>query len=382
MSNPTTTPLNTSDVGVNYAIRQPRTGSKRFRFQFLGTYSGVNGQMEGSMTGAAGTYTKLSCVREDTKATFNGTVGNSQFSIVGFCQGFTYVRFNPSQITSGPINVTMDDGAFDQPDGSSVLNIAVLSNTLTSASANALSVGPAGSTNPAFNVDSSAGSAATGWGVVAAAAAGGAALKVLSSGSAENGTIDAKGTGTLTLQGTATGAITLGQATGVTGALTVTSAGASAFSAGLAGASNPALQVDASTGSSATGWKVKSAAAAGGAALSVISSGTNEGGTIDAKGTGTLKLGSVGTGHVELGALCASGPAVIIPGTLTAGGLLTCALQIATSGPVIYSGSGAPSISAAVKGSLYLRTDGTSGSTRAYIASDTVGTWTAISTAA
>ena len=36
-------------------------------------------------------------------------------------------------------------------------------------------------------------------------AASGAALAVISSGAAENGTIDAKGTGTLTLQGTATG---------------------------------------------------------------------------------------------------------------------------------------------------------------------------------
>ena len=73
---------------------------------------------------------------------------------------------------------------------------------------------------------------------------------------------------------------------------------------------------------------------------------------------------------------------VVVPGTLTAGGLLTNAVQVATAGPLIYSGSGAPSISAAVKGSLYLRTDGSSTSTRAYIATDTAGTWTAITTAA
>lgn len=69
-------------------------------------------------------------------------------------------------------------------------------------------------------------------------------------------------------------------------------------------------------------------------------------------------------------------------GTLTAGGNAANFYQIGTSGPLVYSGSGAPSISAAVKGSLYLRTDGSSTSTRAYIATDAAGAWTAITTAA
>lgn len=69
-------------------------------------------------------------------------------------------------------------------------------------------------------------------------------------------------------------------------------------------------------------------------------------------------------------------------GTLTAGGLTTAALQVCTNGPLIYSGSGAPTISAAVKGSLYLRTDGSSTSTRLYVATDTAGTWTAVTTGA
>lgn len=47
----------------------------------------------------------------------------------------------------------------------------------------------------------------------------------------------------------------------------------------------------------------------------------------------------------------------------------------------VFVGSGAPTISAA-KGSLYLRSDGSSTSTRAYIATDSAGTWTAITTAA
>lgn len=72
---------------------------------------------------------------------------------------------------------------------------------------------------------------------------------------------------------------------------------------------------------------------------------------------------------------------VVLTGTLTAGGLLTTALQVCTSGPLVYSGSGAPSISAAVKGSLYLRSDGSNTANRAYIATDTAGNWTALSTA-
>ena len=85
-----------------------------------------------------------------------------------------------------------------------------------------------------------------------------------------------------------------------TGTITGTSAGASALAVGLAGATNPALQVDASTASSATGLKVKSAAAAGGLAVSVISSGANENLTVDAAGSGTITLGGTSTGAIGL----------------------------------------------------------------------------------
>ena len=58
------------------------------------------------------------------------------------------------------------------------------------------------------------------------------------------------------------------------------------------------------------------------------------------------------------------------------------ALLTGTSSSVgVYVGSGAPTVSAA-KGSLYLRTDGSSTSTRAYINTDGGTTWTNITTAA
>lgn len=46
----------------------------------------------------------------------------------------------------------------------------------------------------------------------------------------------------------------------------------------------------------------------------------------------------------------------------------------------LYWGTGAPSIAAA-KGSLYIRTDGSSSSTRIYVNSDASTTWVAVTTA-
>lgn len=66
--------------------------------------------------------------------------------------------------------------------------------------------------------------------------------------------------------------------------------------------------------------------------------------------------------------------------TAIAAGGSTNGLVIGQSGPGVYTGSGAPTISAA-QGSLYLRTDGSSVSTRAYINSDGGTTWVAVTTA-
>lgn len=78
----------------------------------------------------------------------------------------------------------------------------------------------------------------------------------------------------------------------------ITSTSANAFDVGPNGATNPVLQVDASTSSAATGLKLKAAAAAAGFALSVLSSGTDENLTIDAKGAGTLTLNGTATGNI------------------------------------------------------------------------------------
>ena len=83
------------------------------------------------------------------------------------------------------------------------------------------------------------------------------------------------------------------------------------------------------------------------------------------------------------------GSAASVPSTVTAlsGSALTAGGAAAfvgtnTAGSMgIYFGSGAPTVAAA-KGSLYLRSDGSSTSTRAYINTDGSTTWTAITTAA
>ena len=94
--------------------------------------------------------------------------------------------------------------------------------TITSSDDHAIAVGPNGETNPVFRVDASTSSAATGVLITGAAAASGVAVAAVSSGTNENLTIDAKGSGTITLNGTATGAVTITPATTITGLATLT----------------------------------------------------------------------------------------------------------------------------------------------------------------
>lgn len=117
----------------------------------------------------------------------------------------------------------------------------------------------------------------------------------------ENGNVDAPVT---TTDLTATGNTTLGNAvtdtTAINGATTITSTSASALTVGANGATNPVLKVNASTASVATGISVTGAAAAGGVAVAVTSSGVNESLLIDAKGSGAISLGTTSNGNINL----------------------------------------------------------------------------------
>lgn len=83
-----------------------------------------------------------------------------------------------------------------------------------------------------------------------------------------------------------------------TSKVAVLRASATALVVGPSGSTNPVLQVDTSTASVATGVKVAGAAEGSRVALAAISSGTNEGLDIDAKGSGTIRLGNTSTGNV------------------------------------------------------------------------------------
>jgi hypothetical protein len=142
----------------------------------------------------------------------------------------------------------------------------------TSASANAFATGLAGNTNPVFRTVNNIASQATGISITGRAEAAGADITVLSSGTNEQMNLEAKGSGAILMNGTATGAVLVGDAT------------------------NPAFSVVHTT--EGTGVKVTSAAAASGVAVAAISSGTNENLTINAKGSGTVSLNSTATGAV------------------------------------------------------------------------------------
>jgi hypothetical protein len=97
----------------------------------------------------------------------------------------------------------------------------------------------------------------------------------------------------------------------------------------------------------------------------------------------TSENGFVGslTGSVAATTVSATGNITADSGTApTAGGMLAFAMS-STSGLGIYVGSGAPTISAA-QGSIYLRTDGSSTSTRLYVNTTGSTTWTNVTTAA
>lgn len=300
--------------------------------------------------------------------------------------GGLYVNGTQVIDTSGNV-LTSISGVDLTVSGNTILGNAVTdttaingATTITTTSASGLTVGANGATNPVLKVACSTASVATGISITGAAAAGGVAIAAISSGTNENLIVDAKGSGTVTVGSVSTGNISLARPTGVTGPVTITSAGASALAVGLGGATNPALQVDASTASSATGIKVKSAAAAGGVEVSVISSGTDENLTINAKGAGTITLG---TGDTYVSSYLYATKASVIASTegTPAGGAAGVRIGIGSAGVSIYLGSGAPSVSA-LKGSLYLRTDGSTTNDRMYVNTDGGTTWTAVITAA
>ena len=119
------------------------------------------------------------------------------------------------------------------------------------------------------------------------------------------------------------------------GSVSITTASATAFAVGLNGATNPALNVDASTASQVAGLDVVGAVHNGTVAVKVIDSSGSTNLTINALGSGTIGIGNVSTGAVTIT------PATTIVGNLTVNvtGSGQC-LQASSVGVV--SGTGSP----------------------------------------
>lgn len=169
------------------------------------------------------------------------------------------------------------------------------------------------------------------------------------------------------------------------GALTGTSAAASALAVGRLGATTPAFVVDASTATSITGIKIKSAGTGSGVAISAVGEASNGNLTIDAQGSGTTTINATATGNIVLSrattgiSFSSTGGLTAYSATATpAAASAVAALTMGSAAITITWGTGTPSI-AAPQGSLYIQTDGSSSSTRLFIRGSS--TWIAVTTA-
>lgn len=177
---------------------------------------------------------------------------------------------------------TMNTFTFDDP---------TLTGDVIAKTADSFSVGPNGKTNPAFAVDPSVASAATGIKVTGRAAAAGVDVDVQSSGSNESVRLNALGTGTLTVQGAATGNFIVGAA-GKGQLALANQASLAAAGSNQGGAAAIVNQVTVVTGSDDAKGVVLPAPAAGGAPRFVYNSVTNKTVEIYPPSGGTINGGT------------------------------------------------------------------------------------------
>jgi hypothetical protein len=142
----------------------------------------------------------------DNNSTGAVTINNNGSSLITTVQPGAFLRL-------AAVDTSTTNGTWD-PHWLAPANVSFSTNGLSyiGTSANALTAGPNGTTNPAFNVDGSTASLAAGLNIKGAATGGTVAISAIDSGSNTNLSIDAKGSGTITLNGTATGGIILSRA--------------------------------------------------------------------------------------------------------------------------------------------------------------------------
>ena len=168
---------------------------------------------------------------------------------------------------------------------------------------------------------------------------GGGAL-ALSSTTSSAASLDSGTTGAVNIgTGSTAKTVTVGNTTGAStlslksgsGGTVVTSADDNSLALGPNGATTPIFQVDSSTASAVAGLKVTGAATGGTVAVAAIDSGAGNNLTVNAKGAGTIGIGSVSTGAVTIT------PATTVTGALTVNGA-TVTLGNAVADGVILNG--------------------------------------------
>lgn len=184
----------------------------------------------------------------------------------------------------------------------------------------------------------------------------------------------------------------------VTGATTITSTSALAFAVGaVAAGATPVLSVDAATSSAVAGLKVTGAVTGGTVAVVTTDSGADTNLIVNAKGTGTIGIGTVSTGRVTITPVTTiTGLATLTGGfTSVAGGILKSGTAVpATAGAVaagvpitFYSTSLTVEVTSDApthvrpKGSICINTGGSSTSTRMYVNTDGSTGWASFTTA-
>lgn len=255
---------------------------------FTGTVSGITAAMVGAPSGS-GTSTGTNT--GDQTITLTGEVtGSGTGSFATTVSNSAVIGKVLTGYVSGAGTVAATDSilqAIQKINGNDALKAPLASPTFTGTVTL-----PAGQVVNGVTLSTSAGTTnfLRGDGTYAAPAGGGSGTVTSVSVTTANGVSGTVATATTTPAITLTlGAITpssiSSSGTITSAAHTITSTSAAALIVGANGATNPALTVDASTASSATGVAIKSAAAAGGVSITATSSGTNEDITLVSKGT-------------------------------------------------------------------------------------------------
>lgn len=204
--------LNTSGAGVPSITPTPTIGVNGGTGGQITFNGSTSGSVALRVAAAAGTGTIFQLPADNGSNTYVlQTNGSGVTSWVAAAGGGTVTSITcAASLTCTAANPIVATGTIAINLGNS--NAWTAAQTIQSTSATAFAVGANGATNPVLLINANTASQATGISITGAAAAGGVAVAAISSGTNENLTINAKGSGTITLGNSSTGGITLTRA--------------------------------------------------------------------------------------------------------------------------------------------------------------------------